>query len=102
MFHFNDEKRTVVKLQQGDVMTCYHLSKGQADWILRRHGKGNSYRPGLLDLAPGTDVKEELTLDCVQELTGCPAKATSIVKDSAAWDKILAGLEAREIAGGGC
>ena len=91
-FEFSEEKRTVVRLRQGDATACYHLSKGLAHWILRRHGTGTSYRPGLLDLPPGTEVIEELTLDQVQQHTGYPAKTTSVVKDSGTWDGILAAL----------
>ena len=101
MFRFNDDKKTVVKLRQGDATACYHLSKGSTNWILRRHGTGNSYRPGLLDLPPGNAVIEELTLDQVQQHTGYFAKTTSVVKDSGTWDQILAKLEAVADNGGG-
>jgi hypothetical protein len=92
-FEFNKEKRTVVRLKQGDVQACYHLSKGASNWILRRHGTGTSYRPGLLDLDPDTSPMEGLTLDQVQQRTGQPAKTVSVVTSSGTWDQILAELD---------
>lgn len=92
-FAFCDEKRTVVRLKQGDVQACYHLSKGASTWILRRHGTGTAYRPGLLDLDPDTSVMEELTLDQVQQQTGQPAKTDSVVTASETWDQILTALD---------
>lgn len=92
-FEFSDEKRTVVRLKQGDVEACYHLSKGASNWILRRNGTGTAYSPNLVDLEPDTSVREELTLDQVQQQTGYPAKTVSVVTASGTWDQILAQLD---------
>jgi hypothetical protein len=92
-FNFNDDKVTVVRTEEGGAGKWYHLSKGQANWYLRRHGTKTRYQPGLLDLAEDARVVREMTLSEVAQATGYRAGDLSVEKASEEWDRILDALE---------
>ena len=94
MFNFNRSSITVIRILRGDTETCYHLSKGKSSWLLRRNGTSTCYLPGLADLPSEAEVLEELTLEKAEEVTGLPARSTSVIKEPGTWDRILDAVEA--------